>query len=146
MFLVNIHCIVNEKKNKRRAKLKKKINLEQRGVSSETINLFVWGFSSQSRIFHSFWDVTITAERLLLTYAHNLINMTIEQWGFFSVPHLLWHGTSVYNSHPRGSVTLIHIAEHLAVWTCLNDLGLSRLEFEHPSFRLHCERSNRNNQ
>ena len=25
------------------------------------------------------------------------ILMAIEQWGFFSVPHLLWHGASVYN-------------------------------------------------
>ena len=28
--------------------------------------------------------------------------MAIEQWGFFSVPHLLWHGTFVYNDHHRG--------------------------------------------
>ena len=27
--------------------------------------------------------------------------MAIEQWGFFSVPYLLWHGTSVYNGHIR---------------------------------------------
>ena len=25
--------------------------------------------------------------------------MAIEQWGFFSVPHLLWHGASVYNGY-----------------------------------------------
>ena len=30
----------------------------------------------------------------------------IEQWGFFSVPHLLWHGASVYNGHLWGPVTL----------------------------------------
>ena len=39
--------------------------------------------------------------------------MTIEQWGFFSVPHLLWHGVSVYNGHLRGLVT--PVAERLAV-------------------------------
>ena len=39
----------------------------------------------------------------------------IEQWKFFSVPHLLWYGTSVYNSHLRGPVTLSVIAERLAV-------------------------------
>ena len=33
----------------------------------------------------------------------------------FSVPHLLWHGTSVYNSHLRGPVTLSPITERLAV-------------------------------
>ena len=33
-------------------------------------------------------------------------HMAIEQWGFFSVPHLLQHRTSVYNSHRRWPVTL----------------------------------------
>ena len=32
--------------------------------------------------------------------------MAIEHWGFFSVPYLLWHGTSVYNGHIRRTVTL----------------------------------------
>ena len=32
--------------------------------------------------------------------------MAIEQWGFFSVLHLLWHGASVYDGHLRGPVTL----------------------------------------
>ena len=41
--------------------------------------------------------------------------MAIEQWGFFCVPHLLWHGASVYNGHLRGPVTLTPIAERLAV-------------------------------
>ena len=41
--------------------------------------------------------------------------MAIEQWGFLSVPHLLWHGASVYNGHLRGPVTLTPIAERLAV-------------------------------
>ena len=31
--------------------------------------------------------------------------MAIEQWGFFSVPHLLWHGASIYDGHLRGPVT-----------------------------------------
>ena len=42
-------------------------------------------------------------------------HMAIEQWGFFRVPHLLWHGASVYNGHLRGPVTLTPIAERLAV-------------------------------
>ena len=28
--------------------------------------------------------------------------VAIEQWGFFSVPHLLWHGASLYNGHLQG--------------------------------------------
>ena len=42
--------------------------------------------------------------------------MAIEQWGFFSMQHLLWHGASVYNAdHLRGPVTLTLNAERLAV-------------------------------
>ena len=67
--------------------------------------------------------------------------MTIEQWGFFSVLHLLWHWTSVFNGHFRGPETFKPIAEHLAV-ACSNDLGLSRLRFEHPTFRLQGQYSN----
>ena len=33
--------------------------------------------------------------------------MAIEHWGFSSVSHVLWHGTSVYYGHLRGPVTLI---------------------------------------
>ena len=58
--------------------------------------------------------------------------MAIEQWELFSVLHPLWHGASVYNGKLRGPVTLT---------TCLYDLGLSRLGFEHPTFRLRGERS-----
>ena len=67
--------------------------------------------------------------------------MAIEQWGFFSVPHLLWHGASVYNCHLRGSVTHTPITERLAaVSTCFYDLGLSLLGFEHPTIRFWGER------
>ena len=48
--------------------------------------------------------------------------MTIEQWGFFGVPHLLWHGTSVYDGHLRGPVTLAPTTELLAVELSLSVL------------------------
>ena len=41
--------------------------------------------------------------------------MTIKQWGFFNVPHLLWHGPAPYNGHLRGTVTLSPLAERWAV-------------------------------
>ena len=41
--------------------------------------------------------------------------MATKQWGFFSVPHLLWHGASVNNGHLRGPVTLAPNAERVAV-------------------------------
>ena len=58
---------------------------------------------------------------------------------------VLWHGTSVYTGHLRGPVTHTYCCAFGsgAVTTCFNDLGLSRLEFEHPTFRLRGERSNR---
>ena len=65
--------------------------------------------------------------------------MAIGQWGFFSVPHLPWHGASIYNGHIRGPVTLTQNAEGLTVGLSLPvfyDLGLSRLGFEHRTFHL----------
>ena len=41
--------------------------------------------------------------------------MAIEQWGFFSVPHLMWYRASVYYGHLRGPVTITPIAERLEV-------------------------------
>ena len=63
--------------------------------------------------------------------------MAIEQWGFFSVPHLLWHGSSVYNGHLRGPVTLTYIAERFS------DLGLSRPGIRTSNFHLRGGRSSR---
>ena len=48
--------------------------------------------------------------------------MTIEHWAFLSVPHLLWHGISVYNSHIWGPMTLTPVVEHLAEELSLPDL------------------------
>ena len=41
--------------------------------------------------------------------------MISEKVGFFSVTHLLWHETSVYNGHLRGPVTLTPIAKCLVM-------------------------------
>ena len=41
--------------------------------------------------------------------------VAMEQWGFFSMPHLLWHGALVYNCYFRGPATLTSVAEGLAV-------------------------------
>ena len=72
------------------------------------------GFSSRSRIFHSYWVVTITDKRASKFDLCSAL-MAIEQWRFFSVLHVLWHGESVYNGHLRGPVTLTLIVERLAV-------------------------------
>ena len=41
--------------------------------------------------------------------------MTFEQYVYYRMPHLLWHGSSVYNGHLRGLVTLTTFADRLAV-------------------------------
>ena len=48
--------------------------------------------------------------------------MTIKQWGFFDVHHLLWHEPNFYNGNLHGPVALTPVAERLAV-----DLSLSVL-------------------
>ena len=84
------------------------------------IYLLFWGLLFHSRIVHSYGDVTITVEGLqILTLGSAL--MAIRQWGFFSVPDLLWHGASVYNDHLRGPVKLTPIAERFAVELSLPD-------------------------
>ena len=99
--------------------------------------LVVWSFSSTLENFHLYGDVTITGDVLLCSAL-----MAYKQWGFFSVPHLLWHGASVYNGYLRGPMTLTPIAERLAVELSLPVFTtLSRLGFGHPTFRLRGQRS-----
>ena len=64
--------------------------------------LFVWGFSSHSRNFHSFGDVTVTDEG---PHSRSVL-MAIKQRGVLSVPYLLWDGPNLYNGNLQGSATL----------------------------------------
>ena len=59
--------------------------------------------------------------------------MAVEQWWFFSVPHILWHGTSIYNGLLRGTMTLTRF---------LFDVDMSRLGFKHQNFHFRGERCN----
>ena len=105
--------------------------------------LFVYGFSFHSS--HLYWDVTITGEGLQnLTYAWHLWPLSSEGSldcrTYCDLGHLC-----IINGHLRGLVTLTLIAGCFSrtVTSCLNDLGLSRLGFEHPTFRLRDKRYNR---
>ena len=60
-----------------------------------------------------FGDVIITVKGWTFFFTYALL--TIEECGFISVPHLLWHGESVYNCNFRGPVTLTPVAERLEV-------------------------------
>ena len=117
-------------------------NKVQMKLNTNPVCLFVWSFSSQSRIFHSFGD-----DHCRWTAAHFdvcSVLISVEQWGFFNVPHLLWNGASVYNGHLQWPVALTTLCRAFgsgAVTSCFNDLGLSQLGFEHPTFRMWGERS-----
>jgi hypothetical protein len=52
-------------------------------------------FTSCSRIFHLYGDVTIACEELQNLGLCSALK-AFEQGGIFIVPHLLWHGTSVF--------------------------------------------------
>ena len=71
--------------------------------------------------------------------------MAIEQWEFFSKPHLVWHRAPfimVISENPWHS----HLLPRVWQGSChylFYDLSLLRLEFEHRTFRMQGERSNR---
>ena len=87
-----------------------------RSHGSCSFDCLFWGFPSHSRFFHLFGRVTITSEGWRTT-SFDLYSalMAIEQWGFFNVPHLLWHKPSLYHGHLWGPVTITFVAERLAL-------------------------------
>ena len=102
-------------------------------------SLFVWGFSSHSKFFHSDGDVTITGEGVqILTYDRH-------SWPLRSEGSLGCHtycDTGHHNNgHLLGPVTLAYCQAFGsgAVTICF---GLSRLGFEHPTLRLQHKCSN----
>ena len=45
--------------------------------------------------------------------------MAIEQWGFLSVSHLLWHWASIYNGHPKDPWhSSSHLLPSVWQWSC----------------------------
>ena len=88
--------------------------------------LFIWSLSSHSRFFHSYEDVTIIGEGLHFFLPMFGTHGSEKQWGFFNVPHLLWHGPTLCNGHLRGPVTLTPVAKRLAVELPLIE-GISKL-------------------
>ena len=93
-------------------------------------------FSSHSRIFHLYGDVTITGEGLqILTYARHSWPLSSE--GSLGATPTVTRGIRLIK------VTLTLYAERLAVELSLSvyNLGPSRMGFEYPTFRLRGERS-----
>ena len=102
------------------------INFGSQTIIICVVYCYLWcvvclGFSSHLRIFHSWiWRRHYYRWR---TAKFDLCSarMVIEQWEFFSVPHLLWQEAYVYNGHLHGPVTLKPDAERLAVDLSLPD-------------------------
>ena len=101
--------------------------------------LFVWGFSSNSRIFHSQGDVTNSGDGLqMLTYARHLRpssrkgSLAKHTYCDTGHPLIMVISEDPWHSHLLPSC-------HFMFY----DLGLSRLGFEHPNFRVRDKRSYR---
>ena len=62
--------------------------------------------------------------------------VVIEQWGFFSVPCLLWHGASIYNGRLGWPVTLTRIAKGLAVELSLPNFKTVAVQIRTPNLLL----------
>jgi hypothetical protein len=62
----------------------------------------IYGFTSRSRMFHLYGDVTIANGGLQNLGLCSAL-MAFEQEGIFIVLHLLWHGTSVFPVSFEGS-------------------------------------------
>ena len=90
-------------------------------LSNVSMQLIVYSFVWVFRPARELFTYMETAPLLVkdCKFWPMLALMDIEQWGFFSVPHLLWHGTSVYNGHRRGPLTLAPVTDHLGVETSL---------------------------
>ena len=75
---------------------------------------------------------------VLGTYGHWAVTV-------YSVSHLRWHVASIHTGHTwtRDTHTYCGAFGSRAVTTCSYDLGLSRMGFQHPIFRLRGERSYR---
>ena len=65
--------------------------------------------------------------------------MAIKQWGFVSLPYLMWRGISVQRT--SDTHTFFSAFSSGAVTICFNEEFLSRSGFEHPIFRIRGERS-----
>ena len=77
--------------------------------------LINYGFTSRSRVFHLYGDVTIAGEGLQNLGLCSALR-AFEQGGIFIVPHLLWHGTSVFPVSSEGPSIQSPRTTHEGVW------------------------------
>ena len=75
----------------------------------------IYGFTSHSRIFHLYGDITIAGEGLQNLGLCSAL-WACEQGGMFIVPHLLWHGTSIIPVSSEGPPQSVASLWH--TWGC----------------------------
>ena len=77
--------------------------------------LIIYCFTSRSRIFHLYGDVTITGEGLQNLGLCSALR-AFEQGGIFIVPHLLWHRASVFPVSSEGPPHSVFFYDTLGMW------------------------------
>ena len=107
------------------------------------VSLFVCmrGIFRPTREFSPHFETSLLPLKVVNFYLWSEL-MAIEQWGFFSVSHLLCHGASIHNGLCEDPWHSHIFPRSGAVTTWSNDLCLSRLGFEHPTCHLLGERWN----
>ena len=102
-----------------------------------SVCLFVWSFSSHSRIFHSHGDVTVTVKGckswpMLGTYGQWAVKVLQRATSTITREiRLKWSSPRTSDAHNSCRAFMSG-----AVTTCFYDLSLSQLGFEHPIFCL----------
>ena len=75
---------------------------------------FVWFFHPTRELF-TYTEMSSISVKGCKFLSMISAPLAIEQWGFLSAPHLLWHVTYVYKWYPWGPVTITPVAESLTV-------------------------------
>jgi hypothetical protein len=82
------------------------VNFESYVMDLLLMWLIIYGFTSCSRIFHLYGDVTTAGEGLQNLGLCSALR-AFEQGGIFIVQHLLWHGASVFSVSSEGPPHLV---------------------------------------
>ena len=109
-------------------------------MSSVTVDLFayVYGVFRPTREFFTQME---TSPLQVKGCKFGPMNGTHGHWAvrFFRVPNPLWHGSSVYNGHFRGPVTLAPTAERLGVEPSLSVFNVAAVAQWVRAFAPHAE-------
>jgi hypothetical protein len=85
----------------------------------------IYGFTSHSRMYHLYGDVTITGEGLQSLGLCSALR-AFEKEGIFIVPHLLWHGAwglSFFSLIWRTTPFSRLFTTHMGTWSIYSNLN-----------------------